>query len=366
MGSLFNIPNVSSLLTVINQVQNELGLPASTTIINNTDPTTVQMLALTARVNDDIRRMHPTGWSALYREFNLVVNAPTTTTGNVTNNSATITNVPAGVITTINGATAGPTAWSVGGGSVVGQASGQIPQAARVLTASGTTVTMNMQATGTATGASLVFSQDTYQYPTDWDWTQNRTHWDRTNRWELLGPDSPQMDQWHRSGIVATGPRRHWRSGLLGNIATAGANGANAINFLGRGFRLWPQPAEIANPLQIVFEYISTNSILSANNISNSFTLGPIQVNNTFNKDNDFSLMDDQALMLGLKWQFWRVKGFNVDDWRADWLDYCDQLIARDEGAGTLSLTKRVHPIFLSPSNVQDGFFPGPVSGNAA
>jgi hypothetical protein len=44
--------------------------------------------------------------------------------------------------------------------------------------------------------------------PSGFDWFQNRTMWDRTNRWELLGPDSPQIDQWHRSGIVTTGPRQ--------------------------------------------------------------------------------------------------------------------------------------------------------------
>ena len=51
-----------------------------------------------------------------------------------------------------------------------------------------------------------------------------QTWWDRTNRWALLGPDSPQIDQWHRSGIYVTGPRRHFRQ--IGNTTNA--------------WRIWP------------------------------------------------------------------------------------------------------------------------------
>jgi hypothetical protein len=39
----------------------------------------------------------------------------------------------------------------------------------------------------------------------------NGTAWDRTQRWQLLGPVSPQEDQWMRSGVTATGPRRRFR-----------------------------------------------------------------------------------------------------------------------------------------------------------
>jgi hypothetical protein len=49
-----------------------------------------------------------------------------------------------------------------------------------------------------------------------------------------------------------------------------------------------------------------------------------------------------------------------------DWLDYVNSLIGRDEGAATLNMVKRVNPIFISPANVQDGFFPGPVGPNAS
>lgn len=332
-----------TLLQIIQNAQNELGLPQATFVVGNPDPTTTQMLALTNRVLDEMRRMHPSGWSVCYREFNLVVNPPTTVTANVTNNSPIITITPA--LSPLFAIPISQQLYTVTGSN--------IPQAARAISVNSgfgsSTLTMNMEATGNATGTALLLTQDTYNYPTDWDWTQNRTQWDRSNRWELLGPDSPQMDQWHRSGIVATGPRRHWRK--IGPFFAAGINS-------GGQFRLWPAPTEIANPLQFAMEYISTNCI-GITGSNNAFA-------NTFQNDTDVPLLDDAAITMGLKYRFWQIKGFNYLEMKNEWIDYVETLISRDEGAATLSLTKRVHPIFLSPANVQDGFFPGPVGPNSA
>lgn len=316
-----------TLLQIVQAAQAELGLPQSATVINNTDPTTVQMYNLTNRVLDALRRMNR--WTVLQFEYNLVVNVPIITTGNVTQNSAVITNIPT---------TAGLAAnfWAVSGNG--------IPQAARIQSVDSTTqVTLDMEVTGaTTTGMSITFAQDTYPMPVGFDWFNNRTMWDRTNRWELLGPDSPQLDQWHRSGIVATGPRRHFRK--IGPYADQ--------------FRIWPQPVEIVNPLQLVFEYLSIAAV-AVNGSQTSFA-------QYFANDADQPLLDDQAIVLGLKWMFWQVKGFNYADMKNDWIDYVDKLIARDGAAPTLTLTKRVNPIFISPANVQDGFFPGPVGPNQA
>lgn len=325
-----------TLLQIVQTTQGELGLPQSVSVVGNTDATTLQMYLLTNRVLDDIRRMHPTGWTVCMTEFNLVVNTPIITTGNVTINSPVVTNISSGT------GSLSANYWMVSGGTTPGQSAGQIPQAARIKSVdSSSQITMDMDATGSGTGASLVFAQDTYPYPTDYDFTQNRTQWDRSNRWELLGPDSPQMDQWHRSGIVATGPRRHWRK----------------IGPLANRFRIWPQPAEIANPLQLAFEYLSVNCVM-VHGSQSSFA-------QTFQNDDDQPLLDDQAILMGLKWRFWQIKGFNYTDLKNEWVDYVETLIARDEGAPTLQLTKRQNPIFISPANVQDGFFPGPVGPNS-
>lgn len=385
-----------SLLQIVQNVQGELGLPQAAFVVGNTDPSTMQMFYLANRCVDELRVMNPTGWAVMQNEYNLIVNTPIITTGNTTNDSPVITGIPStvGLYADI---------WSVTGNS--------LPQSARIISVdSSTQVTLNMEATGTTPGASLTFAQDTYPFPGDYDWSQNRTHWDRTNRWELLGPDSPQMDQWHRSGIVATGPRRHFRR--LGSIPNK--------------FRLWPAPAEISNPLQLVFEYMSVNSIyvqsattsftgfisgdtltvtalpsgnlglfqsiagsdVSSGTIINNFGTGNgglgtynVNINQTvaagtamtatgtsfaqyFANDTDMPMLDSSAITTGIKWMFFEIKGFNVVSLQSRWVDYVERLIARDETASTLNMVKRVNPIFISPANVQDGFFPGPTGPN--
>lgn len=317
-----------TVLQIINAAQAELGLSQSATIVGNADNTTVQLYAFLKASNEELRDVNDDGWQALQTEFNLVVNVPVTTIGNTTNNSAVITNIPDTSQLSAN-------YWYVSGDN--------IPQGARIKSVdSATQVTLTMRATGTQLAENLVFSQDTYAMPTDFRFYQNRTWWDRTNRWELLGPDSPQMDQWHRSGIVATGPRRHFRN----------------IGPYPNTYRLWPPPAEITAPIQLVFEYISNYTVYVNGNTSSFAT--------DFANDADVPILDDRALIMAIKWRFWEQKGLNWMSKRDEYDTYVERLAARDGGSETLSMVKRVNPIFLSPANVQDGFFPGPTGPNTA
>jgi hypothetical protein len=327
--------------TILQMVQNaemELGLTPSTSVYGTngqpTDNTGTQMGALANRILDELRRMNR--WTALQFEYDLLVDVPISVTGDMLANSAIITNISPNTTGIL------PYVFQVSGPG--------IPVAARVLSVDSTTqVTMTMENSSAAdvTGATLLFPRDTYPMPTGFDWFQNRTMWDRTNRWELLGPDSPQMDQWHRSGIVATGPRRHFRQLGQGGTASIGAN----------EFRIWPPPSELVQPLQLVFEYLS----LAAVNVNGANTT----FNQYFVNDTDTPLLDDQAIIQGIKWLFWEAKGFgSYVTMQTRWVDYVHRLMARDGAAPTLQVTKRVNPIFLSPANVQDGFFPGPVGPN--
>ena len=311
-----------TLLQIINAAQQELGLPTSstTTVIGNTDPTTVQLLALAQLELDELRRYH--NWTKLHNEYNLIVNVPLVTTGDCTQNSAVITNIP-------STATLSAGYFTVSGSG--------IPVASRILSVdSATQVTLTMENTvATATSVDLTFSQDTYPEPSDFDHFENRTWWDRTNRWELLGPDSPQMDQWHRSGIVVTGPRRHFRQ----------------LGMLANNYRIWPPPSEIANPLQLAFEYISNYAVYLAGS-QTSFS-------QFWTNDTDTPILDDRAIIMGIKWRFWAQKGMNYGNMRMDYDNYVDRLVARDGGAPTLSMVRHNRSIFISNANVQDGFFPG-------
>ncbi len=324
---------MQSVLQMVQNAERELGLPVSTSVYGTdgtpTDATGTQMGALANRVLDELRRVNR--WTALQFEYNLIVNTPINTTGTLQPESPVITNIP-------STSALQPWNWQVSGPG--------IPVAARILSVdSPTQVTMTMEGTNTAVepDTEIQFAQDTYPMPVGFDFYNNRTMWDRTNRWELLGPDSPQMDQWHRSGIVVTGPRRHFRQ--IGPFANQ--------------FRIWPAPAEIVEPLQLVFEYLSIAAV-NVNNQSQTYA-------QYFVNDADTPLLDDQAIIMGIKWMFWEIKGFgSYATLQSRWVDYVSRLAARDGAAPTLNVVKRINPIFISPSNVQDGFFPGPVGPNAS
>ena len=314
-----------TLLQIINAAQGELGLPQATVITAATDQTTIQMYGFANAILEELRQAKDDGWTALQKEYNLVINVPVVTTGDLTANSAVITNIP----TTV-GLLAGY--MMISGPS--------IPTAARILSIdSATQITMTMECTATEVGAALTFMQDTYPEPSDFGYFVNKTWWDRTNHWELLGPDSPQMDQWHRSGIVATGPRRHFRQ--LGALVNT--------------YRVWPPPAEITAPLQLVFEYVSTDCV---------YVNGGVTTAASFANDTDIPILSDRAIIMGIKWKFWEQKGFDWTQKRTDYDNYVDRLIARDGGRKTLSLVGRQGSMFMSSSNVQDGFFPGPIGPN--
>lgn len=312
---------VKNLLQIIQTAQRELGLPVSETVVGNPDITTQQMFAFSNLELDELRQRPDTGWTVQQFEYNLDVQVATSTTGDVSENSDLITNIPDTSNLQANSfAISGP----------------YIPQAARIAeVVDATTVRMTMIATGTEVGGTIQFGKDTYEIPSDLAWYQNDTWWDRTNFWRLIGPDSPQADQWQRSGIVAFGPRRHWRQ--LGPYANK--------------FRLWPSPFELSAPLQLVFEYMSYNSV----RVQNS----PTDFAQYFENDTDTPLLDDRAIIMGIKWRFWEQKGFNWTVKRTEYDNYVDRLIARDGASPTLNLVRQPNPIYISPANIQDGYFPG-------
>lgn len=315
-----------TLLQIIQNASGELGLPVPATVIGNTDATTTQLFYLINRTLDEMRRDNR--WTVMQTEFNLIVEVPIITTGDLGINSAVITNIP-------DTTDLEAQYWTVSANAV--------PQASRILSVdSSTQITMTMEAATTeaVTDASITFAKDTYELPTDIDWYNPATFWDRTNRWQLIGPDSPQTDQFNRSGIVAVGPRRHYRQ----------------IGPLTNRFRIWPAPAEISEPLQLVFEYLS-NAAVAVSGSSTSFA-------QYFANDDDVPLLDSNALVMGIKYQFWRLKGMNYIPLQNEYTDYVDKLAARDGSAPSLSLSRIPRPYLIGPQNIQDGNYPSSPSSS--
>lgn len=312
----------SSLLTLVQRACAELGLAVPGTVAGATDQQTVQMFALANAVGADLLSRHQ--WTALQTLAVVNVEAPTVTTGNTIDGTAAVYNVPS--------FPSGPaTAYVVLGTNI--PVSARVVSAGTVVPFPQTTITLDSQATATETGASITISRDTYEVPADFVTFINDTQWDRGNRWRLQGPASPQEDEWMRSGIVTTGPRRWFRQ-------------------VGRGqdvFRLWPPPGTNDVPGPLAYEY------LSAYWAQDSSATPKAQ----FTADSDTCVFDDRLMVEGIKWRFFAAKGFDYSSQYALWQRQLDVAMARDGGAPTLNMTRRRFPVFLSPASVADGNWPG-------
>jgi len=305
-----------TLLEIAQAAFQELGLNAPTTVVGSQDLQIIQLLALLNRDGNELYRSND--WTTLQGEHIINLQTPIQVTGDVLQGSTTVNN------TTTAGITAG--AYSVSG-------AGQ-PAAQRVLSITdATTLELEMESTATAVGTDLIFARDTYTIPSDFDRYISHTWWDRTNHWMLMGPQSPQFDQWQRSGIVTTGPRLRWRQ--IGVRPTV--------------FRLWPPPSSASTPDALVFEYVNDGWVL---HIDGTF-------GNRFTADTDIPLLNDQMFILGVKWRFWQIKGFSYGALQQECLDFVNREKARDGGMSDLAMGRRKQPYLISSANVQDGNFPG-------
>jgi len=306
-----------TLLELIQTACAELGLNQPQIVAGSTDLQVIQLHSLANREGQNLYRDYD--WTELQNEFIINVEFPTDTTGDVAENSAIISNLPT---------TAGlDTNYAISGDGM--------PQAQRVAEVlDGTTIRASMESTATATGTTLTFARDTYDMPDDFDRYIGQTWWDRTNHWRLIGPDSPQMDQYLRSGIFATGPRIRWRQ--IGKPPAM--------------WRIWPPPTSENTPDALVWEYVSKNWVKKADGTySNSMAL-----------DTDEPVLDPQAIILGIKWRAWQIKGMDYGSMQQEYLDYVNQLEARNGGNPDLFLNRRTGPFLIGTQNIQDGFWPGP------
>jgi hypothetical protein len=310
-----------NLLQIVQAVTTELGLVSPTAVAGSGDLQINQLQSLVNRSGDALKRAH--NWTCLQQLFTLNVAAPIITTATTLGGSAILSNIPT---------TAGLTA------ETFCVAAANLPVAARILSVDSINqVTLDMVATGTGTtpGVVVTFAKDTYPEPTLFDRFINGTAWDRTNRWQLIGPDSPQMDEYHRSGIVTTGPRRHFRQ--TGSLAAG-------------NYRLWPPPGTTDTPFQIAWEYITLGWCTNLAGTPQTALL----------LDTDVPLLDSQAIIMDVKWRFLQAKGIpTAASMQSEAVDYIGPLIARDGGAPTLNAGRRFQPYLIGSWQVPDGNWPG-------
>ncbi len=306
---------MTTFLEILQAVTDELGL-SRPSAVTATDPQTRQLVALANRTGSDL--MKEVNWTGLQTEYVIEFGAPSVLSGTTTEGSR--------IVTGISSTTGLSTAYAVSG---VG-----VQNATRIASVDSATQVTLTQVVDSSGATDLTFTRDTFDIPTDFDRYIDQTQWDRRFQWEMIGPQSPQVDQWQRSGIVPMGPRRKFRQ--VGRLPTA--------------FRIWPPPQASGDyPGTLVWEYISNHWV----NKSDDTTADKLTAND------DEVVFPDGLLQLGVKWRFWQAKGFSFADLQAEYIDWVSREKSRDGGTKPLCLSRRQgRSLLLNSGQIQDGNFP--------
>jgi hypothetical protein len=292
----------STLLQLVSTARQEMGLAAPNNVIGSTDTDIIQSLTLINALGNELQRQFP--WNALEKEYRFYTSAQSQT-GTTTANSTAVT---------LTGALTLDTTYMVTGTG--------IPQDTYVSVASsGLSVTLTQQASSSGTN-TLTFSKVKYSMPSDYDRMADRTQWDKTRHWEMIGPLTAQQWQYLKSGFISTGPRVRWR--ILGNT-----------------FQIWPT---VQNNEYLGFEYLSSYwAADTGGTAKGSFTV-----------DTDTCIYPDRLMILGLKMKYFSIKGFDISAIEQDYMSELSIAKSNDQGAATLSLAPSINTVLVGWNNLPD------------
>jgi len=294
----------ATMLSIIQQATGEMGLAVPTVVAGSTATDEIQLLALLNGLGNEIARERD--WQAMV--VNYQFNTPTYTyTGTATDGSTSLTGMSSIASLTSDFQVTGT----------------GIPQNTYVVSASGTTVVMSNEATSTSTG-SYTFSQTRFTLPTPYDRLIDRTDWDKTQHWEMLGPETWQQVAWLKSGFISTGPRvRYYLQ-------------ANQLN-------IWPP---LGADHLLGFDYVSQNWIY----VTASTTLSK----SLFTVDTDTCCFPTRLMVLGLKLKYFEAKGFDTTALYRDYKNQLDIAKANDGGSPTLSMAPKISTLLVGWNNIPD------------
>lgn len=294
---------MTTMLQLIQQATGEMGLAVPTAVASSTATDTVQQLALLNAVGYELQRQFD--WQAMTVEYRFTTQY-STLTGTTTSGAATVTGLSS---------TAGLDTTYMASGTGINQDT--YIQSAD--SGSQVTLTQNSTASGST---SVLFSKTKYSLPAGFDRLIDRTDWDKTKHWEMLGPETSQQWQWLKSGFIATGPRMRFR-------------------VLGGYFQIWPA---ISSAEYLGFEYVSNLWAADSNSAGKS----------SFTADTDTCIFPDRLMVLGLKKKYFEVKGFDTQALDRDYQSELSIAKANDKGSPTLSFAPRAADVLISHNNLPD------------
>ena len=294
----------TTMLQLVQQVTAELNLAVPSYVVGNPSQDVQQILALMNRAGYDLIKEYD--WQALEVEYRFYTTAITTTC-NTTNGTYLLNNIPstAGLDSTY---------------SIVGTSIPQDTYVNNVIDS--TSLTTTQLASATSVGGTVTFSKTIYPLPADYETITDNTHWDKTKHWQMLGPCDAQQWQWLKSGYISTGPRVRWR--ILGNT-----------------FQIWP-PYNTQEYLG--FEYRSKGWVRNAAG----------DVLNSFQNDNDTSVLDSAVIAILTKLKYFQIKSFDTTSLQQDYIRYLNVAKANDKGSATLSFAPQPSAVLIGWANIPD------------
>jgi len=294
------------MLQLVQQTTAELNLAIPTYVAGNTSQDVQQILALMNGAGYELLKEYD--WQALqvqYRFYTQSLTADATTV----NGSYNLTFAPGADLSAVT------SQWQLTGYN--------IPQDTYVVSANNTTkvVVMSQMATGSGL-QSVVCAQTAYDLPSDFETITDRTQWDKSKHWEMLGPEDAQQWQWLKSGYISTGPRIRWR-------------------ILDNQFQIWP----IMNTQEYLgWEYRSNAWARSASGT-------PQQ---QFLADSDTCVFDSRLMVLFTKMKYWGIKGFDTTVVSQDYQRVLSIAKANDKGAPNLSFAPYPSKVLIGYANIPD------------
>jgi len=295
-----------TMLQMVQQTAAELNLAVPSFVIGNTSQDVQQILALMNGAGYDLLKEYD--WQALQVQYRFYTQSLTANATTV-NGSTTLTFEAGTDLSNVD------SQWQLSGYN--------IPQDTYVVSANNTTkvVVMSQYATGTGT-QSVVCAQTAYDLPDDFETITNRTMWDKSKHWEMLGGEDAQQWQWLKSGYISTGPRVRWR-------------------ILDNQFCIWP----IMNTQEYLgWEYRSKGWARAADGT----------VKNSFTADTDTTVYDDRLLVLFTKMKYWGIKGFDTTVVAQDYQRVLSIAKANDKGAPNLSFAPYPSKVLIGYANIPD------------
>ena len=299
---------MSTLIQNIQDVCLELGLPLPSVAANNTDESVLQLVALMNRVGNTLTSEN--NWQFLAKEYRFET-VQFQVNGSIVENELTIQ------LDDVTGIT---TNFQVTGNGVL-----QDTYVTSVNTLTNQ-VSINIPATGTFTDTQFTFGQANYPMPSDYDRTVNKTMYNKTNRWSVIGPKSAQEWQWLKASYITTGPRMRYR-------------------IQGNEFVIWP--AAYGTNIVLGFEYQSNGWVIQPDGTPATKATN----------DQDTFLFPDRLLVLGTKLKYFEIKGFDTTTLFSDYNRELSKFKAQDAGADTLSMAPRYPNILLTQNNLPDTGF---------